>query len=91
MAIQVYAVLEENSDFKKKGKGENPELVLKNAYGTLEKLKHEGYSFAYEIRKRMVIIVSNVLQAHPFSGHFLLSTSVGCKYVPYFLCKFSYS
>ncbi|BFG25666.1 hypothetical protein CerSpe_119400 [Prunus speciosa] len=54
---QVYAVLDENSDSEQKGKPENPERVLTEFYGILEKLKREGYHFAYEIQKRMRIIV----------------------------------
>lgn len=53
-------MLDENSDSEQKGKPENPERVLTEFYGILEKLKREGYHFAYEIQKRMRIIVSNV-------------------------------
>ncbi|PQQ00305.1 hypothetical protein Pyn_16485 [Prunus yedoensis var. nudiflora] len=35
----------------------NPEMVLKDVYGTLEKLQLKGYGFASEIQKKMRIIV----------------------------------
>lgn len=54
--------MEENSDSKQKVKVDNPERVLKDVYGTLEKLKRKGYGFADEIQKTMTIIVSNVLR-----------------------------
>ncbi|KAM5580096.1 hypothetical protein ABKV19_009704 [Rosa sericea] len=54
---QVFAVLEEKSDTKKKVKAHNPERVLKDVYGTLEKLKRKGYGFADEIQKTMTVII----------------------------------
>ncbi|PRQ59693.1 putative diacylglycerol kinase, catalytic domain, cullin [Rosa chinensis] len=54
---QVFAVLEEKSDTKKKVKAHDPERVLKDVYGTLEKLKRKGYGFADEIQKTMTVII----------------------------------
>ncbi|PQQ02896.1 hypothetical protein Pyn_40002 [Prunus yedoensis var. nudiflora] len=49
---QVFGVLPDAAK-----KYNNPETVLKDVYGTLEKLKQSNCGFAYEIQKKMRIIV----------------------------------
>ncbi|PQQ00303.1 hypothetical protein Pyn_16483 [Prunus yedoensis var. nudiflora] len=49
---QVFGVLLEEADTYN-----NPETVLKDVYGTIEKLKLKDYDFASEIQKKMRIIV----------------------------------
>ncbi|BFG25663.1 hypothetical protein CerSpe_119370 [Prunus speciosa] len=58
---QVFGVLlDDDSYFVRREEADtynNPETVLKDVYGTLEKLKLKGYGFASEIQKKMRIIV----------------------------------
>lgn len=54
-------MLEDNSDSKLKVEAKNPEMVLKEVYGNLEKHKQKGYGFASEIQKGMRIVVSVML------------------------------
>ncbi|KAK9924121.1 hypothetical protein M0R45_032508 [Rubus argutus] len=54
---QVIAVLDESFVNRQKVRTEEPEKVLKEFYGILEKLKSEEHRFADEIKKKMTIII----------------------------------